>query len=332
MRISIKYLFVSLLFVFTGCKDLLEEDFRSGNGTDDFYSTVSGLEALVVGTYVSSKIWYGKEEGFDFGDVGTDMYTYAQQHPYPYQFTFSPEFNATSPRLIVVYVEFYKGVNACNEALFYLEQDNHPMIESLRLKRQAEVRYLRAFYLWHLVETFGDIALPLEHTTSPVLTAERTPVKDVYDVILGDLDFAHNTLSESDNASTSDFGRVNKDAVRAFLARINLNIGSFIDAGNMFGFEGSSSDYYQAAYDYSTELINSGRYSFYDSYNDLWALENSSSSKNREGIWAINYSRSNYADMNVDPEDYTRYFLDGEKPWDGRDGGHHGHMMWGNAI
>lgn len=323
------YLLVALAFFTQGCEDLLEEDFRSGNATEDFYNTVNGIEALVAGTYVSSKIWYGKEEGYDFSAVGTDMYTYAQQHPYPELFTFSPSFNANSPRIIVIYVEYYKGINACNEALFYLEQDGHPMNDDLRLKRQAEVRFLRAFYLWHLVDTFGPIAMPLKHTTEPVVNASRTPVNEVYDQIFADLEFTFNNLSDQDNMDASSFGRVTRDAVRAFRARLSLNVGSFIDAGNIFNFSGSAAEYYQQAFDDANALIQSGTYSFYDNYEDLWALANNSTNKNSEGIWGVNYSRTNYADINVDPEDYQRYFLEGEKPWDGRTGGHHGHMMWG---
>ena len=183
------FLLISSVSLFQSCQGLLEEDFRSGNSTEDFYGSADGLEALVVGAYVSSKIWYGKEEGYDFSDVGTDMYTYAQQHPNPEQFTFSPSFNANSGRLIVLYVEFYKGVNACNEALFYLEQENHPLDANIRLRRQAEVKFLRAFYMWHLVETFGPVPLPLEHTRSPIVTASRTPVNEVYDQIFTDINF-----------------------------------------------------------------------------------------------------------------------------------------------
>lgn len=324
---KIIYLFISLAFLTQGCQDLLEEDFRSGNATSDFYATVDGLEALVVGSYVTSKIWYGKEEGFDFSDVGTDIYTYGQQHPYPELFTFSPAFNANSPRVVVIYVEFYKGINACNEALFYLTQEDHPMQEALRIRRQAEIRFLRAFYYWHLVETFGPLAMPLEHTTAPVVTATRTPVNEVYDQIFEDVNFAIENLSDSDNASASEFGRITKDAATAFRARLNLNVGSFIESGNMFNFSGSAAEYYQQAFNDATSLLDN--YSFYNDYSELWDLENNSSSRNNEGIWAINYSRTNYADMNVDPDDYQRYFLPGEKPWDGRKGGHHGHLMWG---
>lgn len=315
------------MFFSQSCENLLEEDFKSGNSTEDFYNTVDGLEALVVGAYVSSKIWYGKEEGYDFSDVGTDMYTYGQQHPNPEQFTFSPSFSSNSGRLIVLYVEFYKGVNACNEALFYLNDADHPLDEAIRMKRAAEVRFLRAFYLWHLVETFGPLPLPLEHTRAPIVSATRTPVNEIYDQIFADVTYTVDNLADNDNTANNEFGRVTRDAARAFRARLSLNVGSYIDSGNEFDFSGSATEHYQQALEDANAVR--ANYGPYDTYSDLWALENNSASPNSEGIWGINYSRTNYADINVDPQLYQDYFQEGQKPWDGRAGGHHGHMMWG---
>lgn len=324
------YIFlIALLLISTSCNDFLEEDFKSGQSTASFYTSVNGLESLIIASYVTSKIWYGKEEGYDFTDVGTDMYTYAQQHPFPEEFTYSPSFNSNNGRLTVLYVELYKGVNACNEALSYLSDPEHPMNDQLQTKRMAEVRFLRAFYFWHLTETWGDIAMPLDYTKGPVVEATKTPVNEVYQQILDDLQFAAENLSDTDNASDSEFGRVTKDAVRAFRARINLNIGSYIESGNVYQFPGSADSYYQAALDDATTLINSGKYSFYDDYDDLWAFSNNTSNRNKEGIWAINYSRNQNAKLNVNSELYESYFAEGQKPYDEREGGHHGHMMWG---
>ncbi len=329
--INFKYIALASLLVFAfGCEEYLEEDFKSGAPTDVFYSTADGLEALIVASYVSNKIWYGHEEGFDFGDVGTDMYTYAQQHPNPEQFTFNPAFNSSNGRLTVMWVEFYKGINSCNEALFYLTGETNPLSETLTTKRIAEVRYLRGFYLWHLAYTFGDIPLPLTHTQSPILEAERVPVADVYAQIMEDVTFAVDNLSASDNAADADFGRVTRDAALAFRARLNLNIGSFISTGNEFSFPGSANDYFTAAKADADAVIPN--YSFYDDYSEMWLLSNNSTSKNLEGIWAINYSRNNHADLSLGTELnelYEDYFLPGVKPWDSRDGGHHGHLMWG---
>ena len=67
-------LFVTLLF---SCKDVLDEDFYSGSSIDLLVSTESGMESLVSACYVSAKMWYGKEYGWDLTTVGTDCWTFA---------------------------------------------------------------------------------------------------------------------------------------------------------------------------------------------------------------------------------------------------------------
>jgi hypothetical protein len=71
------------------------------------------------------------------------------------------------------------------------------MITALRKSKpvKLELRFLRAFYYWHIVETWGGVHLSTEPTDGVVTTANRTSVDSIYNQIFTDLQFAVDKLS-----------------------------------------------------------------------------------------------------------------------------------------
>lgn len=300
------------------CSEFLEEEYLAGANTGQYYTSPAGMESLIAAAYVTNKIWYGQEEGYDFSTAGTDIYDYGQQHPQQYQYTFTTDFNPTNSRLVILWVEFYRGINACNDAIEILsDPERTPFTEARTKVRLSEVRFLRAMYNWLIVETWGGVTLRTEAVKGVVLETERSPVEDFYNLILEDLDFAVENLNETDNTGPSDFGRVTKNAALGFRSRMNLTR----------GYQTGDNSFFTAAANDAQAVINSGDFSLWDDYADLWAFENNNN--NPENVWAINYSRTEYAAMNIDPETYQSYQREGDKPWDDREGGHLGHLMFG---
>ena len=311
-------LFALLALLSFSCNDFLEEEYLAGANTELYYTSPSGMESLIACAYATNKIWFGQEEGYDFSTCGTDIYDYGQQHPQQYQYTFSTDFNPTNSRLVVLWVEFYRGINACNDAIAILsDPEQTPLSEDMTRIRLSEVRFLRALYNWLIVETWGGVTLRTEPVKGVVLEAERNSEEEFYQLILEDLDFAVENLEEDDNTADSDFGRVTKNAALAFRSRMNLT----------WGYYSGDNTFLEAAADDAEAVIATGEYSLWDEYSDLWELDNNDN--NRENVWAINYSRTEYASMNVDASTYQVYQRDGDKPWDDREGGHLGHLMFG---
>lgn len=300
------------------CTEFLEEEYLAGASTEQYYTSPSGMESLIACAYATNKIWFGQEEGYDFSTAGTDIYDYGQQHPQQYQYTFTTDFNPTNSRLVVLWVEFYRGINACNDAIDILsDPERTPFSEAKTKIRLSEVRFLRALYNWLIVETWGGVHLTTEPVKGVVLEANRTPVADFYSLILEDLTYAVDNLAAGDNSAASDFGRVTKMAALGFRSRINLT----------WGYYSGDNSYLTAAASDAEAVIASGNFGLWDSYADLWELENNDN--NPENVWAINYSRTEYAAMNVDDATYQVYQRPGDKPWDDREGGHLGHLMFG---
>lgn len=313
-----KILFILIVFSFFSCEKFLEEDFLAGAATEEHFATPDGMETLIASCYATSKIYFGKEEGYDFSVPGTDIYDYGQQHPQQYQYLFNSEFNPTNSRLVVLWIEFYKGINACNDAIAVLsDAEKTPFDEEKTKTRLSEARYLRALYNWLVVETWGGVELRTEPVAGVVKTATRSSVEDFYKLIFEDLDYAVNNLTDNVNMDAANFGRVTKQAALAFRARMKLTWASYQDDQSL---------YTDAAND-AKAVINSGEFTLNDDYGDIWLLENNDN--NHECIWAINYSYNATTSMGVPESEYQPYQRPGDKPWDHRDGGHHGHLMFG---
>jgi starch-binding outer membrane protein, SusD/RagB family len=303
------------------CDKFLKEDFKSGASTD-YYKTSDGMEGLISACYVTNKIYWGQEEGSDFSDCGTDSWDYGQQSPQPYQFTFTTDFNAANSRLVVLWVEFYRGINACNSAIEILSNPALTPFDTTKTKKRlAEVRFLRAEYNWLIVETWGGVVLNTKPIVGLVTTAKRSPVSDFYNLIFEDLDYAVNNLTATDNTKvTTEYGRVTKMAALAFRARMNLTWASY----------NNDNSYYTKALNDAQAVIASGKFTMYDKYSDVWAMANNTT--NTEDIWCINYSYTQYAGLGVNAADYTIYQRTGDKAWAPREGGNHEHENYGTQY
>lgn len=323
IRILIYTVFVASILI--SCEKLLEEEaYNSSVGS--LSSTKEGIELLVNGCYVSTKMWYAKEFGYDFSEIGTDIYTYGQDSPAPAFFEYNEtKQNSLYGRNTVLWVELYKGINACNTAIQALEDYDVEMSNDLREQRLSEVKFLRALYYWLIVETWGGVHLKTEPTITSSGKANRMPVDSFYNVIFRDLDYAYEHCRlNALNTLNTDYGRVNKQAVQAFRARMALTKASYIRKGMQ---SGDADHYYKMAYDDALSIINSGYYSLHNDYSELWEFFNNDN--NPEVIWIINYSKNLESMMNVDHDEYNSYLIGEVKEWDEREGGHHGHLMWG---
>jgi hypothetical protein len=133
--------------------------------------------------------------------------------------------------------------------------------------REAELKFLRAFYFWHVVETWGGVHFTLEESKGVITSANRTPVETFNKQILDDLLFAVGNLP----VTTTEYGRVTKPAAQAFLARMYLTQKKYTEARDM-----------------ALAVINGGYgFTLLPNYADLWKMANL---KNKEVVYAVNYS------------------------------------------
>ncbi|MCR5003094.1 MAG: RagB/SusD family nutrient uptake outer membrane protein [Bacteroidales bacterium] len=87
----------------------------------------------------------------------------------------------------------------------------------------GEAHFLRAVYNFYMVRLFGDIPLLTEPATIyENLKPSRSPVADVYELIIDDLTKAADLLPDASSYDEEDLGRASKGAALGFLAKVYL--------------------------------------------------------------------------------------------------------------
>lgn len=291
-----KILLIIISFLLSSCERFLDEKNVTNITADVLYKTKEGYETLVNSCYTPARFWYGKTEGYSITEVGTDIFTGGGGDPYPELRKYDATLQANHRALEWVWGHFYKGINSCNAALERIE--DAPLDEATRKTREGEIRYLRAFYYWHLVETFGEIPLRTSETKMADTKVVRASVDDVYKLIISDLT---SSLTKLEGKITPAGGRVIKPAVEAFLARVYLTRGNYAEAESL-----------------AEKVIKNYGFKLKSKYADLWDMANSDGSKNEEVVWFVNYNSDLQLNMEIEG-------ARGLRLWEG---GHHGHMLF----
>lgn len=137
-----------------------------------------------------------------WGDPGIPQFNYNQ-------------YDASHPMLEGFYYRLYGGINYCNH---YLD-----VCKGIDATREAEVRFLRALYYYHLMDCYGNVPFSTKVSTeSPSPLESRTALfnwieSELKDVVGSML--APAVRKSSDNG----YGRADQDAVNLLLARMYLN-------------------------------------------------------------------------------------------------------------
>jgi len=148
-------------------------------------------------------------------------------------------------------------------------QNNSGVDTASKRQLTGEAEFIRAFWYFYLVNTYGDVPLLTTTAYQTNSVASRTPMEKVYSQIVADLIDAQKLLSpnfvdETDTAVSQDHVRPTKWAATAFLARVYLYTGDYKDAAIQAG-----------------AVINSGQFSLVPDPNQVF-LENSN-----EAIWQL---------------------------------------------
>ena len=282
----------------TSC-DLEEETFTFVSGDD--VAADGGYDKLVASAYESlehSFEWgnYHTVVNFDcdyqtgptwaFGDLGAGNFYNNMSVENFYRYT-------------------YLGIHRAN--YFYSLIEKMSIDQTIKDNALGELRFLRAFSYFTLVQYFGGVPL-FEYSISEGNAPEqpRASVKDVYELIIKDLKEAETKLLPRDDAKWQK-GHVCRGTARALLAKVYATIGSAsMPSGSVTvkggpgsithpdgtetrampveithekdlvaGYEDfNSAEYYKLAMEKAKEVIESGEFSLAESQEALWSASN----------------------------------------------------------
>lgn len=224
---NIAIFLLSALCVFaTGCKKLTEVDSPPTKfDATKAYSTDGNAIAVMTKVYQEMSN-DGFAQGINsisfFTGLSADElidYNFSEQRTAAYQ-------NKLSKYNVPFWSRLYYLVYTTNTALEGINKSTTltPLVKQRLL---GEVRFMRAFLYFYLVNFWGDVPLLLTNDYQKSLTASRTPKAKVYEQIKADLIEAESLLSDdylgSDLKSvTTERIRPNRITAKALLARVCL--------------------------------------------------------------------------------------------------------------
>ena len=212
---------ISAIVFASGCSEFLDENLQGRYSNATFYKTAEHALLATNACYeplafktIENNIWV-------FGDVASDDATKGGIPGDQSEISFIENFETTADNGYVeaIWVHYYDGISRCNEAISKIPEIE--MDEEIKNTYVSEVKFLRAYYYFQLVNIFGEIPLKTEPIrTSEDLHVAVSSVELIYEQIETDLVSAINHLPVE--ISPANLGRVSKGAAFGLLAKAYL--------------------------------------------------------------------------------------------------------------
>nr|WKN35785.1 RagB/SusD family nutrient uptake outer membrane protein [Tunicatimonas sp. TK19036] len=130
------------------------------------------------------------------------------------------QINSSTGNINALYTSLYGAMVNINTTLAKIEEATFDAAAVQQFKGQ--LKFMRAYYYFHLVQYFGEVVLITEPLESPsdAWDYERQPVEKVYELIESDLNEAVAVLPVS--YSAEQVGRITKGAALSLLGKVYL--------------------------------------------------------------------------------------------------------------
>ncbi|SHO61003.1 RagB/SusD family nutrient uptake outer membrane protein [Algoriphagus zhangzhouensis] len=267
---NIKYLFIlSLTFFLTSCMDeFLKESPVDRYVVGNFYSSQSDAEAAVTAAYAKLFDIYERNM-FILCDLPAD--TEKNGLGMPNQFLQNLEYlRHTSQNQFAreMWLQNYSAIARANTAIINIPTIE--MDETVKARLVSEAKFLRALFYFNLVRFYGDVPLVTKLESVNDALVARSPVEDVYSLIISDLQDAESNLPVS--YAEKDMGRATKGAAKILLGKVYLTRHEFSKASEKLA-----------------EVINNeGEYGYglHENFRDNW---NAATENGKEMVFSIEF-------------------------------------------
>jgi hypothetical protein len=302
-------LLISLVATLPSCKKFLQEK-QVSSLTQDYYNNESGLNALINGLYVISRVKHEWEaNGARLIEPETDAYmTATAANAQMVSSVYGTNVASIAANNMVNFLGsansnyapmgVYPHINNCNIALDVIDNIKPGKFgtdETLRKTRRAEILMLRAWAYYLISNQLGDVPLLLEpkREDNGIYYYPKAKLEDIYKQIIGDMRYAYENLP----ATTTDRGRLNKWAAGHFLAKLYLNraqAAGFASSGEThlkMLYKGNVTTDLDSCINICTQVIN-GKGGIAALAPDYWTLFNpavSETNPSAEVLWAAQF-------------------------------------------
>lgn len=212
-----------------GCEDFLDKNLQ-GELTQSTFP-VSEEDALLAtnAVYTTLREWHYHSGGFPILDIMSDD-AIKGSNPNDQFATIGPydnfDITTTQDGLDRWWATLYLGIKRANVVI-----EKVPGIEMdavLKNRYIGEARFLRGLFYFDLVRAWGGV--PKITVVTPPLKLARSSKEEIYSLILEDLLYAADHLTEKSEQPLTDYGRATKGAAKALLAKVFLYQQDFVNA------------------------------------------------------------------------------------------------------
>lgn len=265
------------LLTFTpSCTDL-EETVYSSLAAQDFNPTENDLASLIAPVYVPMRdMMMGWQGYFDVMEEPADIVvtparpngwydggTYHRMHRHEWTYT---QWQPTN-----LWNNCWSIINNANRVIYQIESGDIPLEGEIYDKTLAELRGVRAWSYYILVDSHGNVPIATDFTDEE--PPQQFTRQQVFDFVVTELTDVLDHLETEVN--TNSYGRFTKWAALTTLAKLYLNKEVYTGTPD-----------WQKVIDYTQEIIDHAPYMLEDSYKTSFLTDNEGS---KEIIWAVPY-------------------------------------------
>lgn len=249
---------LAAVMTLSSCDDFLSEDVRGTENLDTYFQTADEVNSYVGGCYfeiVKGGGWWQVYNTWLLSDMTTDDLwdgNTTQDDGYQSTSHFMPD-GQSQGILQNFWGARYQGINTCNVGINRIPGAN--MDETLKARRLAEVRFLRAFFYFDLVRNFGGVPLVTEEGQN-VTGLGRSSQEECYKFIEDELKAAAEVLPQRSEWGAADMGRATRGAALGILGKAQLYQGKWDEAKATL-----------------KTIIDEGEYELLPNFGDVWSVE-----------------------------------------------------------
>jgi hypothetical protein len=273
-------LVIVLPLLLVSCTDKLDVKPISDPSVANFYRNQQDFEQAVNAAYNGLSTYPTRH--FFLSEVRSDnMYVPGEGGTYDWNPVNNFTVNSSNTLMSGAWSDCYNTIMRCNSVLDNIDAQKVPD-EAIRNQFTGEAKFIRALMYFDLVRFFGGVP-KIDHlvTATDAQDIPRAPVQDIYDLIIADLESAAQLLPASYSGGSK--GRATLYAAKGILARVYLTRSGpvLLDKGPVL-----NSNEYTKARDLLKEIINSGSFTFINSYPQIFSYDNEN---NSESVFEIQF-------------------------------------------
>lgn len=263
--------FLFFIAILPGCQnlDLVPVSEKSVEG---FYKTDSHINQAIMGVYNGLRsVWVTSQSSYMLTEARSDNTFQGQAYddgPIT-RFEVRPDL----PVMSSAWTAYYNNINRCNRILESL--GNVELSDLKRSQYEGEARFGRALFYFDLVRLWGGVPMVTSTLTiDESYNTLRSSTEEIYDLIVSDLIAATELLPES--YSDANLGRATKWAAKGYLGKVYLFRSGYPLKKNEWELARKSFQ----------EVIDSGQFSFFANYEDIYSYEHEAG---RQQVFSIRF-------------------------------------------